>query len=165
MADDAPTPPDKHPEDEPPTLLQAVKALLHDLPGLLTDRVRLFSLELRRATSALGQIVLLALVAAILCGTAWLALWIAVGVVLVKATGLGVGWACGVVIVINLAVAAWCGLKIRALMPLLALPATLRRMGDGGERREPAGAPAAPNDSRGREDEPVARERDATPAP
>jgi uncharacterized membrane protein YqjE len=162
MADDAPPPPEKPTENEPPTLLQAVGALLRDLPGLLTDRVRLLSLELRRASAALGQMVVLALIAAILCATAWLALWIGIVTVLVK-LGLGLAWACVVVIVINLAGAAWAGMRLKALAPLLALPATLRRM--GGEEREPEKEPPPPDPPRQSGDPHVAREREPTPAP
>ena len=143
MADDASPPPEKPTENEPPSLVQAVGALVRDLPGLLTDRVRLLSLELRRASSALGQMVVLALIASILVATAWLALWIGIVTVLVK-LGLGLAWACVVVIVINLAGAAWAGLRLKALAPLLALPATLRRM--GGEERAPEKEPAPPPD-------------------
>jgi hypothetical protein len=164
MADDAPPPPESRTEDEPPSLFQAIGALLRDLPGLLTDRVRLLSLELQRATTALGQMAVLALVVAILCATAWLALWIGIVTVLVK-SGLGLAVACTVVIVINLAGAAWAAMRLKALMPLLALPRTLRSLG-GGEAREPEpGAAAPPASPREAGEEHVARERDATPAP
>ena len=75
MVDDAPTPPEPAP-DEVVSLPKAVSALFADLPGLLTDRVHLLSLELRRASNALGQMVALGLLAAILVATAWLALWV-----------------------------------------------------------------------------------------
>ena len=69
MVDDAPTPPEATP-DEVESLPKAIGALFADLPGLLTDRVHLLSLELQRASNALGQMVALGLLAAILFATA-----------------------------------------------------------------------------------------------
>jgi uncharacterized membrane protein YqjE len=130
MADDASTPPEAHREDdEGMSLPKAAAALLHDLPGLLTDRIHLLSLELRRASTALAQMVVLGLLAAILCATAWLALWVGITAALVLA-GLEWPWACALVVFLNLAAAVWAGLRARALAPLLALPATLRRLSD-----------------------------------
>ena len=63
MVDDAPTPPEA-PPDGFESLPQAIGALFADLPGLLTDRVRLLSLELRRASNALGQMVALGVILA-----------------------------------------------------------------------------------------------------
>jgi uncharacterized membrane protein YqjE len=129
MADDASPPADAHPEEEAMSLPKAAAALLHDLPGLLTDRIHLLSLELRRAAGALAQMVVLGLLAAILCATAWIALWVGITTALVEA-GLRWPWACALVVILNLAAAAWAGLRVRALAPLLALPATLRRLSD-----------------------------------
>jgi uncharacterized membrane protein YqjE len=163
MADDAPPPPDKQPVDEPPSLLQTVRALLRDLPGLLTDRVRLLSLELRRASAALGQMVVLALTAAILVATAWAALWIGFGALFVAA-GLGLVWACAIVLAINLLAAIWCAVRLRALIPLLSLPATLRHLA-GADPRERAARDPSPDSPQEREDGHAARERDTAPAP
>src|SRR3954454_25112498 len=128
MVDDLP-PPAPAPDDEIRSLPKAVSALFADLPGLFTDRVHLLALELRRASGALGQMVALALLAAILFATAWLTLWggLVAGMVTL---GLFWPWAVLVVLVVNLAAAAWALRRVKALAPLLALPATLRRLTD-----------------------------------
>ena len=135
MADDAPPPENARPDgdDEAMSLPKAAAALLHDLPGLLADRIHLLSLELRRAGAALAQMVVLGLLAAILCATAWLAMWVGITAALILA-GLAWPWACGLVVLLNLAAAVWAGLRARALAPLLALPATLRRLSDSDAR-------------------------------
>jgi len=149
MADDASPPADADPDDM--SLPKAAAALLRDLPGLLSDRIHLLSLELRRATSALAQMVVLGLLAAILCATAWLALWVGITAALIEA-GMGWPWACALVVFLNLAAAAWAGLRARALAPLLALPATLRRLSDT-DARERAMARELERQQRQREGE------------
>jgi len=128
MVDDAPTPPEALP-DPLESLPKAIGALFADLPGLLTDRVRLMSLELRRASNALGQMVALGLLAAILTATAWIALWVGLAAACI-ALGLAWPWVVLLVLFVNLAAAAWAALRIKVLAPLLALPATLRRLTD-----------------------------------
>ena len=133
---DAPPPPPDADADDAASLPRAIGALFADLPGLLTDRVHLLALELRRASGALGQMVALGLFAAILFATAWIALWagLAAGFI---ALGLAWPWAALVVLGVNLAAAVWAVLRVRALAPLLALPATLRRLtGDDGRERD-----------------------------
>ena len=128
MVDDAPTPPEA-PPDEVVSLPKAVGALFADLPGLLTDRVHLLSLELRRASNALGQMVALGLLAAILFATAWIALWVGLAAAFL-AVGLAWPWIVLLVLFVNLAAAVWALMRVKALAPLLALPATLRRLTD-----------------------------------
>ena len=128
MVDDAPTPPEATP-DEVVSLPKAVGALFADLPGLLTDRVHLLSLELRRASNALGQMVALGLLAAILFATAWITLWVGLAAAFL-AVGLAWPWIVLLVLFINLAAAIWALMRVKALAPLLALPATLRRLTD-----------------------------------
>ena len=128
MVDDAPTPPEA-PPDEVVSLPKAVGALFADLPGLLTDRVHLLSLELRRASNALGQMVALGLLAAILFATAWIALWVGLAEAFL-AVGLAWPWIVVLVLFVNLAAAVWALMRVKALAPLLALPATLRRLTD-----------------------------------
>ena len=116
-------------DEEPlqaPLLAQA-RALMGDLPGLLTDRIRLFALELKRAAGALGQMAALGLLAAILTATAWVALWVGFAAGMIA---LGLAWPLAALIVftINVAGAAWCALRVKALAPLLTLPATLRSL-------------------------------------
>jgi uncharacterized membrane protein YqjE len=135
MVDDAPPPPEPAP-DEVVSLPKAVGALFADLPGLLTDRVHLLSLELQRASNALGQMVALGLLAAILVATAWLALWVGLAAAFL-AVGLAWPWIVLLVLVINLGAAGWAILRVKALAPLLALPATLRRLTDSGAPERP----------------------------
>ena len=139
---------DEGPRQAP--LLEQARALIGDLPGLLTDRVRLFSLELERAAGALGQMAALGLLASILAATAWVALWagFAAGMI---ALGLAWPWTALIVFAINVAAAAWCALRVKALAPLLTLPATLRSLtgalpekpGAAAERARPAPVSAA----------------------
>ena len=141
MVDDAPTPPEATP-DEVESLPKAIGALFADLPGLLSDRVHLLSLELRRASNALGQMVALGLLAAILFATAWITLWIGLAEAFL-AVGLKWPWIVLLVLFVNLAAAVWALLRVKALAPLLALPATLRRLTDSDafERREESDPP------------------------
>ena len=136
MDHDAPTPPEA-PPDEVESLPKAIGALFADLPGLLSDRVHLLSLELRRASNALGQMVALGLLAAILFATAWITLWIGLAEAFL-AVGLKWPWIVLLVLFVNLSAAIWAILRVKALAPLLALPATLRRLTDSDafERRE-----------------------------
>ena len=128
MVDDAPTPPEG-PPDEIVSLPKAIGALFADLPGLLTDRVRLLSLELQRASAALGQMVALGILAAILFATAWIALWVGLAAAFL-AVGLAWPWIVLLVLFINLSAGIWAAMRVKALAPLLALPATLRRLSD-----------------------------------
>jgi len=128
MVDDAPTTPEA-PPDAFESLPKAIGALFADLPGLLTDRVRLLSLELKRASNALGQMVALGLLAAILVATAWITLWVGLAAGCI-ALGLAWPWVVLLVLFVNLAAAVWAAMRIKALAPLLALPATPRRLTD-----------------------------------
>ena len=135
MFDDAPPPHDTAPDDEVVSLPKAVGALFADLPGLLTDRVHLLALELRRASGALGQMVALGVLAAILASTAWVTFWVGLTAGLL-AVGLAWPWIVLLVLVVNLAATAWAVMRIKALAPLLALPATLRRLTDSDQAEE-----------------------------
>jgi hypothetical protein len=135
MVDDAPTPPEATP-DEVESLPKAIGALFADLPGLLTDRVHLLSLELRRASNALGQMVALGLLAAILFATAWTALWVGLAMAFL-AVGLAWPWIVLLVLFVNLSAAVWALMRVKALAPLLALPATLRRLTDSDALERP----------------------------
>ena len=128
MVDDAPTPPEG-PPDEIVSLPKAIGALFADLPGILTDRVRLLSLELQRASNALGQMVALGILAAIVFSTAWIALWVGLAAAFL-AVGLAWPWIVLLVLFINLSAGVWAVMRVKALAPLLALPATLRRLTD-----------------------------------
>jgi hypothetical protein len=109
------------------SLLDLVQGLLHEVPGLISDRVELLSLELSRAGAALGKIVALTVAVAILGITAWTALW--VGVVM-GLLALDWHWAAalGVVVLGNAGALAWALLQMRRLAGLLKLPATRRHL-------------------------------------
>lgn len=111
----------------PEPLLQVLRGLLHELPGLIGDRVELASLELRRAGEALVKISVLVVAAAILGVTAWLALWFLL-VSLLAQLGLHPLAALALAIGLNLGVAAWAVLRARSLLRLLGLPATRRHL-------------------------------------
>ena len=111
----------------PASLLDQLLAIYRELPGLISDRVDLFSLELHRAGKALLQIAALVVVAAILGVTAWLVLWAGIVSALVAA-----GWplvlALAVALVSNIGASAWAVFRVRRLLPLLGLPATRRHL-------------------------------------
>jgi len=111
----------------PPSWLASLQGLVHELPGLISDRIELLSLELQRAGQVLAQIVALIVAAAILAVTAWLALWGGVTVALIEA---GLHWAAAsaIVLVINLGACGWAVARVRKLAPLLQLPATRRHL-------------------------------------
>ena len=116
------------PSDAPSVpVKQLWRALLQELPGLVSDRVLLLSLELKRASRALGQIVLLLLAVIVLAGVAWLLLCLGVA-----AMALDAGWSRLAVLLLvlgfNGALAAWALLRARSLVARVALPATLRRL-------------------------------------
>jgi hypothetical protein len=109
------------------SLLDLVQQLLRELPGLVSDRVELLSLELSRAGAALGRIAALTVAVAIFGITAWAALW--TGVVMGL---LALDWhwalALGVVILANAGAIVWAALQMRRLAGLLKLPATRRHL-------------------------------------
>ena len=124
--------------------------LVNDIPGLISDRVRLLALELRRARQSFAQMALMVIVAAILAATAWVAFWALVAVALVAT---GVPWY-GVfllIVVLNCG-GAWIAIRrAQALIEDLTLPATLRCL-------TMAPSPSAPSDSL-----PVSKNADGTP--
>lgn len=124
---------------------QALSDLLRELPGLVSDRLHLFSLELKRTGVATVHIVALGLGAAILLATAWLALWAGVVVGLMQS---GVHWAFafGLVLLANGGGAAWAVLRIKRLAPLLGMPATLRHLSFAPAPAVPIRGKAEPHD-------------------
>lgn len=127
--------------DVVPPLLDTLQEVWRDLPGLISDRVELLSLELRRAGITLAQIVVLILAAAILGVTAWLVMWGGIVVALVSA-GMHTALALLVAVVLNLGAAAWAAMRARRLLPLLSLPATQRHLMIG-----PSAITRAPDES------------------
>lgn len=108
-------------------LLQMLEGLLRELPGLVSDRVELLSLELRRAGLALAQIVALVVLIAIVGVTAWFAVWVGMAGILI-ALGLHYLAALFGVLAINLLAAWWAVARIKRLARLLTLPATQRHL-------------------------------------
>lgn len=111
-------------EDE--SLLQMLRALVKDVPGLVSDRVHLLSLELKRAGLALGQMVALGIAATMFGVTAWLALWIGLAAAAIH-FGMPWGWAWAIVLALNLAGAFLVVKRAMSLVEYLKLPATMRR--------------------------------------
>lgn len=124
---------------KPGSFLQVVFDLLRELPGIVSDRVHLLTLELQRARGALGQMIVLGVAAALLALTAWFALWVGLALAAVAA-GLAWGWILLLILALNIG-GAWAAVaRIRKLAVLLTLPATVRRL----TVAPPAARPAPP---------------------
>jgi len=125
------------------SMLESVHALLGELPGIVSDRVHLFALELARGSQALGQMLLLALCAVILAGTCWVALC---GGLALAAVHAGMHWsvALAAVITVNAALAFMIFRRVVALSALLRMPATLRHL-TLASHHLPAGPAETPN--------------------
>ena len=108
-------------------MLQPLLDLLGELPGLMSDRVQLLALEVRRAAQALARMMALAAAAALLLTTAWLALWAGLAWAALQAQ---TPWVVVVVAVVAVnAGAALLALRIAVqLARLVALPATVRHL-------------------------------------
>jgi Putative Actinobacterial Holin-X, holin superfamily III len=109
------------------SVLQTLQALWLDLPGLVSDRVHLLTLELKRAGGALALMLGLVIGAAVLASTAWIALWVGITAALLH-WGLAWGWVFLIVLVLNLGGAFVALLRAKSLAHLLTLPATVRRL-------------------------------------
>ncbi|MFG6432192.1 phage holin family protein [Roseateles sp. LYH14W] len=108
-------------------MLDQVKSLACELPGLLSDRVELLALEVQRAAQALMQMVALVVAIAILGVTVWLALWVALVNVLMQA-GVPLLGALLLAIALNGSVIVLAVARVRRLLPRLGLPATRRHL-------------------------------------
>jgi len=129
--------------DSTEPLLAVLQRILNGLPGLVSDRVELLSLEMQRAGRALAQIVALLVAAAILGVAAWIAAWGGIALALIEGAGLHWGWALAVVLLCN-AAAAWIAVaRARQLFPRLTLPATRRHLTLGEDGLLAAARPAA----------------------
>lgn len=124
------------------SLFQQLTSLARELPGLVSDRVELLSLELQRATQSLMQIVVLTVAIAILGVTVWFALWGAL-IGLLMHGGLPLLAALLLTIAINALVIAVAVARVRKLLPRLQLPATRRHL-----MVSPNPSPEAPLDER-----------------
>ncbi len=110
-----------------PSFTDLIRTFLHQIPAVVSDRVHLLTLELRRAMQALVGIVVLMLCAVVLLLTTWVALWTALAVALLDA-GWGGGWVALLVVVLNGGAATFALFKASRLAALLTLPATFRRL-------------------------------------
>jgi hypothetical protein len=111
----------------PESSLDTLKSIWRELPGLVSDRVELLSLELHWAGRALLQIVVLGIALAALGITAWVILW---GLVITGLTQAGVP---GMVVLlgaltVHVLLGAWVVHRVKKLLPMLGLPATRRRL-------------------------------------
>jgi uncharacterized membrane protein YqjE len=139
------------------SLIDLAREALHDLPGLVGDRVELFSLELQRAGRALVKVLALTVAAAILGVTAWLAIW-SIGVGLLVAAGWHWAAANGLAVLINVGAAAWAVQRARKLMTHLSLPATRQHLslGSGSTRRATPPEPPTQHEQHAVPDRPAA---------
>lgn len=123
--DDASPPPEG--DRRPASLGALLGGLLSDLPGLVSDRVELLSLELQRAGLALLHMACLGMALTVLGMTGWLIVWALLLVGLVAA-GLTWAMALGVALLAHVLLGWWAVNRIRRLIPTLGLPATRRQL-------------------------------------
>ena len=111
----------------PPSLVGSALILLDELRVALQDRALLLSLELRQAGLAVTQMVMLAVMVALLLASAWFALM--VGMFMAGAS-FGLHWSLALALVfgVNAVAAAALWWKVRALTETLMLPATVRTL-------------------------------------
>jgi len=111
----------------PLPLLEQAQALWRELPGLVSDRVELLVLELKRAGGALARMLVMGVAAILLAMTAWGLFWALVVSLLVQ-SGLALWGALFIALVVNAAAAAGLAWRLKALLPRLDLPATRRHL-------------------------------------
>ena len=145
------TSPQSDPQASAGTLGNLLGGLLHELPGLISDRVELLSLELNRAGLALLHIVCLGLALTVLGLAGWLLLWTLVSAALVAA---GLHWALALLgaLLVHGLLGWWVVHRVRQLLPTIGLPATRRRLmfkapapASSVASHEPPHAPTAPS--------------------
>jgi hypothetical protein len=110
-----------------PPLTTLLRSLIESVPSVVSDRVHLLTLELRRAMQALVGIVALMVASVVLLLTTWVALWAALAAALIDA-GWGIGWVALLVVALNGGAAGFALWRASRLAALLTLPATLRRL-------------------------------------
>lgn len=121
-------------------LLQQAQALWRELPGLVSDRVELLSLELKRAGRALALMLVLGVAATLLAMTAWGLLW-ALAVSLLVQVGVALWGALLIALLVNAAAAALLAGRLKALLPRLDLPTTRRHLQFSPSPLPPSGPP------------------------
>lgn len=103
-----------------------LQGMVRSARGMLSGRLLLLALELRRARHGLVSLAILGVVAAIAGATAWLALWALLAALAVH-FGLSWPWAFAGVLVVNVLVLLWVVAAMKALAPMLSLPASRRQ--------------------------------------
>lgn len=111
----------------PLPILQQASALWRELPGLVSDRVELLTLELKRAGGALALMLVLGLAATLLAMTAWGLLW-ALAVSLLVQFGAPLWGALLIALTVNAAAAVLLVWRLKALLPQLDLPTSRRHL-------------------------------------
>lgn len=125
---DAARPVPPHPDvDGGERLGDAARAVWEDVRQSLHERARLLTLEARLAGMTFVQLVMYAVLVAVLVVTAWLGL---VACVVIGLISIGLHWALGLVlgVILNLAIAALLVRSMISLFERLDLQATLRRL-------------------------------------
>ncbi|WAC72166.1 hypothetical protein OU995_21780 [Roseateles sp. SL47] len=118
--------------------------------GMVQSRALLLMLELQRARHGFVSLMVLLVVAAIAGATAWWALWAGL-IALAVHMGLALPWACAGVLVINLLLLLWVAAAMKALAPMMSLPASRRQFhwlfNDPRDQEDPStdGRTTAPN--------------------
>ncbi len=109
------------------SLPEAARAAWDDMRGAVSERAKLLTLELRLAGMTLVQLVIYAVIVAVLVISAWLGL---MGALVVTFVNVGLHWALalGIGIVVNLGVAAWLLKLMNGLVERVGLPASLRQL-------------------------------------
>lgn len=125
--------------DRAAALPAGVQRLLQDAAGAVSARVHLLALELRRARDVLPRIIALLVLAAVVALTAWLAFWAGLAMVLVDA-GWPPAWTLAAIVAVNALLAGLLAWRAVAMVPLLALPATLHHLTVGRPGRAADGA-------------------------
>lgn len=105
-----------------------IQGLLQEGAAAISARVNLLALELRRARDVLPKIIALLVLAAVVALTGWFALWVAIALLLVQVAEWSPVWTMVLVTVANVGVAGVLAWRAVALVPLLALPATLHHL-------------------------------------
>jgi hypothetical protein len=108
-------------------LADSARAVWEDLRGALSERARLLTLEARLAGLTLVQLVLYAVVVAVLAVTAWIGLMAGIVAALINA---GMPWGYGIALGVglNILIAAWLVRTMIAMVDRMDLEATLRRL-------------------------------------
>jgi uncharacterized membrane protein YqjE len=114
-------------EDRRPSFGALIGGLLSELPGLVSDRVELLSLELQRAGLALLHMAVLGMALTVLGMAGWLLVW-ALLIHGMVAAGLTWAMALGVALLAHVLLGWWAVNRIRRLIPTLGLPATRRQL-------------------------------------